>query len=349
MGYRVSVLAQDAANEAYEKNGVQIHPVKPFGRLSLKRILFSFWIWRKAKEIKADVYVLHAPELLFLGKRLKRITGAKIIYDVHEDYLINISQAKYYPSWLRKRLGNWVRKREKKAVKWLDAVSYAEGIYINMLEVPEGRWFLLENTFTPHIAQSSADIPIPDQPYLLFTGLIAVERGIWESLKLWKEIHHRRGVKLIVAGHCQLPGLVEDVKEWVKRNGLADDFMLIGGYEYVPYVNILKLIEHCWCGLMLYHIIPQIKGKLPTKIFEFMAYDQALIYTDDPIWNRVNELDKIGVSWNEHIDVDELLQRLDAYLEKKIKHQPRQYSWEENEKKLALLMALIEEKQRKNS
>ncbi len=94
-GYEVSVIAQ-GRGEAYEdEHGIHMQPLQVFSRLSAERLSRRQELYQMALELEADIYVLHSPELLGLAKKLKAQTGAKILYDVHEDYRINIRHANY--------------------------------------------------------------------------------------------------------------------------------------------------------------------------------------------------------------------------------------------------------------
>ena len=318
-GYEVSIITQDPSEYEYDVRGIQILPLTPFSRISVNRLKVQKKIFRKAKSLKADLYILHSPELLFVGRKLKKHLNCKVIYDVHENYQLNLTHAIYYPPLIRKVMGWTVRRIEQLSAKWLDGISYAERCYENILDVPNEKYVILENTFTNRAADSDPDISIPSQPYLLLSGTIAEERGIWESLNLWKKLNQYQPVNLVVAGHCQLPMLLSDIHKYVNESGLRDHFSLIGGEDYVSYANILQLISHCQAGLFLYKSLPNIIGKRPTKIFEYLAFAKPLIFTDHPHWNALNQELQMGfplkegqegglpaqiAEWNIHHDAD---------------------------------------------
>ncbi|MES2588621.1 MAG: glycosyltransferase family 1 protein, partial [Bacteroidota bacterium] len=91
--------------ESCVKDGVEVISVKVPLKNRLTRIFkASKAILKKAIEIKADVYHLHDPELLRIALKLKSKTGAKIIYDSHEDLPKQIMDKHWIPKVVRKSL-----------------------------------------------------------------------------------------------------------------------------------------------------------------------------------------------------------------------------------------------------
>ncbi|MEL6132305.1 MAG: glycosyltransferase [Bacteroidota bacterium] len=293
MGHQVTVMAQGDHGVFTDDHGVQLIGTGLFHRLSRRRLLFAWQIRRAAREQRADLYVLHSPELLPLGKWLKNSLNTQVVYDVHEDYKANILAAAHYPQWMRRPLAQAVRRFECKATFWLDAVSYAEKCYDNVLNVPPEKKFLLRNTFSFRPVQNqNPSIELPNVPYMLFTGTIAHPWGIMETLQVWKKINAQQSLHLVVAGFAPQKEILDQIASLVASWGLGDRFTLIGGNAYVPYVDILHAIRHCAFGTALYHSQPNILGKVPTKVYEFMALKRPLLYSDAllPILDQVGEM-----------------------------------------------------------
>jgi len=333
-GFEVSVIAQGEGIAHQDSNGVYLLPLRPFARLSAERLARKRELYQMALAQAADIYILHSPELLGIGKKLKANTGAKIIYDVHEDYRINLKHAAYYPWGLRDLMATYTRFAERSSVSWLDGVIYAEACYDNMLSVPGGKKMILPNTYSPRVAPEKADLEIPTEPYLLLSGTIAEERGLWESLACWEQLNAVRPIRLLIAGHCQLPGLLSRLRGYIAERQIESKVQIIGGEDYVSAANIQALIKHCYAGLFLYRSQPNLIGKYPTKLFEYLAFDKALIYTDHPHWIAFDQAVRLGVPWKGEKKLKELLSTLDLWQENPPEHQPEQYQWEAKEEKL---------------
>ena len=76
--------------------GVGMQPNSRFKRVSE----FAKKVVDEALKIDADIYHLHDPELLSYLKRIKK-SGAKIIFDSHENYYEQIKTKKYMPNTIR--------------------------------------------------------------------------------------------------------------------------------------------------------------------------------------------------------------------------------------------------------
>ncbi|MFK7925509.1 MAG: glycosyltransferase [Bacteroidia bacterium] len=332
-GYKVSVIAQGVGTPRFDDNGIHLLPLAPFARLSAERLSRKRQLLQMALAQEADIYVLHSPELLSLGRKLKAKTGAKIIYDVHEDYRINLKHATYYPWGLRDLMAAYTRFAERQAVSWLDGVIYAESCYDNILSVPARKKLILQNTYTPRVADETADIVIPQTPYLLLSGTIAEERGLWESLASWEALNAVRPMRLVIAGHCQLPDLLARLRGYIAERQIEDSVQIIGGEDYVSPTNIQRLIQHSYAGMFLYRSQANLIGKYPTKLFEYLAFDKPLIYTDHPHWQAFDQKVRLGVPWKGETNISSLLSELDAWQQNPPQHSPEQYLWEANEEK----------------
>ena len=336
MGHPVTIIGQSSAAAPYENEGIRIVPTGIFGRLRLTRLLAPLRILQKALRADADIYVLHTPELLWVGGWLKKMKGKQVIYDVHEDYLVNITTTEHYPRRIRGILGRWVRRAELRAVRWLDAVCYAEENYDNLLGVPAEKKFILRNKFTDRAARRPSRIEIPRQPYMLYTGTLYEKGGAFRTLELWAEFNKVEPTHLVMAGMAFVPEMFTRIWHQAESYGLDDRFTLIGGIDYLPYADILRLIEHCEFGLALYD--SSLCVRMPTKFYEFMAYGKPLVYTRDTQWDAANSRAFMGFSYAPGDDVPALLARLKNRAAYPPAPLPKDYAWAGEEPELARMM-----------
>ncbi|MEL6624347.1 MAG: glycosyltransferase [Bacteroidota bacterium] len=338
MGQEVTILAQGGRDKTEDEYGVQLWGTGIFHRLSWRRLLFTWWIRAKIKAQPADIYILHSPELLYLGKWLKKKYKAQVVYDVHEDYQANIVAANHYPPWLKRPLAHIVRVLESQSIPWIDAVSYAEKCYDNILNVPPNRKFFIRNTFSFRpVENQMPTIALPDEPFMVFTGTIAYPWGIIETLEIWMKINQVKEIHLVVIGFAPQRAILESIHQKVNEWGLNNRFHLIGGQQYVAYVDILHAIRKCIFGTALYHSQPNILGKVPTKVYEFMALHKPLLYSDAllPILDQVGD---IGLH-----DKGQHGQELWAFFEQwqRPPFPPEQYAWEQDERELHKMHAYL--------
>lgn len=119
-GYEVYLVAPNAKDEIIEGVhivGVQVNNGNRFYRI----LLAANAICKKALSLDADIYHFHDPELLRFVSCLKKKRKI-VIYDMHEDYPVNILTKNWIPLFLRKYISSLYLKYETKMLKKLDAV-----------------------------------------------------------------------------------------------------------------------------------------------------------------------------------------------------------------------------------
>lgn len=321
LGYRVSILGIDPAQAPYFAQGVQIIPFPPIRRLSLKRPARPFALLSRTLREKPDIVTIHSPELLFVALVL-RLFGKKILYDVHEDYYATLSQAYYYPAWLRYFLAIGVRVGERCCVPFFQGVSYAESCYDNLLRAPARKKVVLQNKFAP--PPSLQEFSPPFSQYLLYTGTLAPSWGTDATLQCWRRLNEVKPLPLVMAGHTHDPALVKDLRMRVRSWSMEDRFALIGGTTYVPYDRIVALMQHCLAGTALYQSLGFLQNKIPTRFFEYMAAQKPLLFSPFPYWEQLNREWQLGIPlfrpWDPH-EVWETLENWSAT------HPPERYLW----------------------
>ena len=88
----------------YEKNGVHMIGIGEPEQSRRKRMTqYTRKVYKAAKEVDADVYHFHDPELLPYGLKLKK-NGKKVIFDSHEDVSAQIKDKTWIPKPIRKIL-----------------------------------------------------------------------------------------------------------------------------------------------------------------------------------------------------------------------------------------------------
>jgi len=328
LGFDVAVAGQGTTTQAYHHKGVKILPTLPFGRFSWKRIWRHFELFALSWREKPDMITTHASELIWVVLLYKLFRpSVHLIYDVHENYNYNIRYSHPNPNLLHIILGDLVRRMEKFSVRFFDAVCYAEECYENILNVPPEKKYFLRNKFTFRAVEEKAWVRIPEVPYMLYTGTIDVNRGIWETLELWQKINEVRPLLLVVAGHTFSESLVEEIEDFVQKSKISKQFIMYGGASYLAYSNIVELIKNCWFGTGFYKVERKnIAPIIPTKIYEFMAFSKPLVFNENAHWNRLNEKWHFGIGVKKEQNIGDFLAYLEAF--PKEKQAEENYSWE---------------------
>jgi glycosyltransferase involved in cell wall biosynthesis len=292
----VCIVGQVVAKGPFVQEEITIFPLPVasrglWGRLRLHVQLVAHLLF----SIRAQVYQVHTPELLPLALILKWAFRAKVIYDVHEDYYLNIRHGGAYPVWLRRRLANAVRRLECFAVRQIDHTLYAEQCYDNMLAAPAGTHTVLPNYFSLPPFAPQPEAQLPNMPVMGYFGTIARNWGILETVALWQAVNLHTPVYLLIAGVAYEGRLLAEVRARLLAANLPGRFILVGGDSYVAYDTLIDHMQACTFLTGLYHPAPNIKDRIPTKFYEAMALGKPLVFTHNPPWDELNHAHRFGL------------------------------------------------------
>jgi len=119
--FNVKLLVADGKG-CENKDSVTIIDIGDFTGSRVKRMLIgSLKAFKKALDLKADIYHFHDPELITVGLALKCL-GKKVIYDVHEDVPRQILRKHWVPAIIKKPLSYLARVVENFCSKYFDKI-----------------------------------------------------------------------------------------------------------------------------------------------------------------------------------------------------------------------------------
>jgi len=265
-------------------------------RLSLGRLLAQGRYWLLLRRARPALVIVAAPELLpltLLWQRLGR--GRQFIYDIQENYALNIRSQGVYPAAVRGLLAGLLRCVEAADAHRAAALLLAEASYADELpflnHLPASRVLLLENKYQPQpgeaLPRAARPLPAPTEPLgLLFSGTISELNGVRAAIALARQLRASAawpgGVRLTVIGFCQQPALLADLQRVAAAE--SDWLTLIGGAELVPHAAIEAEIGRSHLGLLPYHAHPSTARCRPTKLFEYLAHGLPVLVPANPLW-----------------------------------------------------------------
>jgi glycogen(starch) synthase len=267
-------------------------------RLSLGRLAAQWRYWCLLRTLRPApaLVVVHAPELLpltLLWQYLGR--GRQFIYDIQENYALNIRSQGVYPAGLRELLAGVLRQFEALAARRAAAVVLAEASYADELpflaELPSDRVLLLENKYQPQpgevLPRTAHPLPLRTEPLrLLFSGTLSELNGVHEAIALARHLQHTwpGGVRLTIIGFCQQPTLLAELQHLAETE--ASWFTLIGGAALVPHAQVVAEMRRSHLGLLPYRPHPSTERCRPTKLFEYLAHGLPVLVPPNPLWTE---------------------------------------------------------------
>ncbi|GAC1602460.1 MAG: glycosyltransferase family 4 protein [Hymenobacter sp.] len=296
-GTQVHIAGRGVPEVSMHTPSISLHPIFRGTRLSLGRLAAQLGYWQLLRRLRPHLVIVHAPELLpltLLWQWLGR--GRKFIYDIRENYALNVSTQRVYQGFTRRWLAAGLRWVERRAAHQAAGLILAESSYADELPfvppLPHRRVIVLENKYQPaphEVMPSKARaLPAPHEPLrLLYSGTISELNGVFEAIALAAALRGAwpGGARLTIIGFCQQPALLRQLQERVANDGAG--LTLIGGAEPVPHELIVAEIGRSHLGLLPYHPHPSTERCRPTKLFEYLAHGLPVISSPNALWQEL--------------------------------------------------------------
>ena len=329
-GYEVSLMVQHNKNEIID--GVRIYALPSYPS-RLKRLFNgTFKAFKLARKTKADLFHFHDPELMFLGVLL-RVSGKKVIYDVHEDLPKQI----LYKDWINSK---FIKKIFSKLIYLSEQFSclFFNGIVAATEDIakkfPRKKTIVLRNFPLLSLIENEAphDIQNKDTFVLVYAGGLSRIRGIKEIIEALGLVKGK--VSLWLFGEFEHEGYFEECKKLEAWNNVE-----YFGYKKMD--EVYGFIQQADVGIALLYPIKNYLTSLPVKAFEYMAAGKAFIMSDFPFWKEMFgecalfadpfNPDEIAEKVRELVENKELTKKLGARGKELIE---TKYSWEMEKKGL---------------
>ncbi|MBU9722707.1 MULTISPECIES: glycosyltransferase [Bacillaceae] len=285
-GFDVTLIATDAEKIIPERK-INLISLTKYRNRFLRMIVSTYKAYKLAKNLKADFYHIHDPELLPFAWMLKRSNNI-VIYDIHEDYETSMMQKEYLPKPLRMLAAKMFKTVESFFTRKLE-LCLAEKYYIE--KYPRGKCILNY----PVLNETLINKPLETKPAeekLLYTGNVSVERGAFIHAKL-PLIDEQISVHFV--GKCP-KSFAEKMYEIAGEN---KERLYIEGIDQFIDKQVIDqhYINTNWlAGIALFPPTDHYKKKELTKFFEYMSAGIPIICSDFPAWKEFMEKYECGIA-----------------------------------------------------
>ncbi len=304
-GYDTTLLVANGIDDCV--NGVKIVNVPIENKGRLQRIAFAGkQILKKALELKADIYHLHDPELLRIAVKLKKQTGAKVVYDSHEDLPKQILDKAWIPSYLRKSISTLANRFEMKITSKIDGViSVTEAICDRFMLVNKNVAFVANYPKLDEISLLSSDEKVLKvENSICYVGGLFPKRGIKELVIAL----NKTNATLFLAGTFSDKEFEEEVKS-------IDGWKQVKFLGYLDREGIIKVLQKAQIGMVTLHPTQSYQESLPIKMFEYMLAKLPVISSDFEFWKPLLEGNHCGMMVDP-LDTDAIAEKINFLLSK---------------------------------
>ena len=257
------------------QDGVHIHSFPAQTQVRSKRIQYTVYeVLKVGLSIQADIYHLHDPELLRIAPQLQK-TGAKVVFDSHEDVPKQIMDKFWIPWMFRKPISLLYLAYERRVTKKLAGIiSVTPGICARF-EQHHPKVALVRN-FPLQVEFPQPNWQAKKATQFCYIGGLYASRGIREVVIA---MEHVDGV-LHLAGTFDDPLLqaeLESSKGWKK----------VRFHGQVGRQQIQAILAQCAVGIVTLHPTPSYKEAYPIKMFEYLAAGCAVLASDFPLYRTL--------------------------------------------------------------
>lgn len=336
-GWRVEIINPEF--EGSDENGIRFRRVTvPSSRIG--RMLNA----RKAaetalRESRADICILHDPELLPLLATLKNLP-IQTVYDAHEDLPAQLYTKPWIPSVLRGIGSSIGQSLLERYLPYADGVIAAtEGIAKNveamtdMLCVirnrPTSQDFVLFDIERSRIKRLPRAV--------CYAGALSEQRGLQRMIRCC----HQAEATLMLAGKFESEFLQKKVQ------GMPE-------YSSVKYLGVLnrqeiaELYAKCNAGLLLLDDTPAYRASEPIKLFEYLCAGLPVIASDFSHWRNIASLKEVSFVKSDSNDeiVSAISNALKYPVEIDVEAMRQNYGFKNDADKLIKFYQQLEEKGR---
>lgn len=283
-GYQVTLVAPGAADSVVD--GVRLAGTAlPTGRrdrvLNVTRRVHAI-----ARDLDADLYHFHDPELMPVGMLLK-LAGKKVVYDVHEEVVNDILDKEWIAPPLRRAVASSVGLFESACARAYDGIVITRPSLSRRFD-PD-RTVLVHNYPILGELSVASGGPYASRPAIAaYVGGGTPERGIRELVQALEFLPDSCPLELHFAGT-------------ISPDGFLAELQALPGWRRVRYLGwqdrsqVAALLGRARMGVVTFLPIANHLESEPTKLFEYMSASLPVVASNIPHWQTMVNAGPYGV------------------------------------------------------
>ncbi len=293
--YEVNIIGF-VSKKALTDENIKTYPIFFFGRLSIKRVFAPIKFLVYTIKVKPKVLIVSTPELLIVSLLYKIIFGSKIIYDVQENYTMNVTYGTNYPPIVKQLIKNAISLSEWVSSYFIDYYFLAEKVYQQQLKFIRNRpaITILNKAIKPidwHIKGSNF-MDKSKAIKLIISGTIGDTYGTLSGIEFFQQFKkHYRQASLTIIGYSANSSFLREVKHLCQSD---TSIKLITANVPINHKHIIEEIKKSDLALMPYELNDNLSSRIPTKLYEYLAYGVPMLIPNNAQWLEILNTHKAG-------------------------------------------------------
>ncbi len=280
--YEVNIIAN--GEKKPDTDQIKFHSNGLNNRKFFKRISLQWKTIRRIIEIRPDLLIICTIELLPFAFFYSLFYPCKIIYDVQENYRLNFKYQSEY-GWIAKHIGSpimaWL---ERRSTGFIALYFLAENCYYKQLSFTQKKHVILENkTVVLTYEKNVKNKTINGKINLLFSGTISHYSGVDRITQLVSDYSTKK-----IDYHLTIIGQVVNKKIRNRLESISSKKVkLIIDTQPIPHDQIITEITRADLGIIAYQPNPVNAEKVPTKLYEYAAYNLPYLIEEETNWASI--------------------------------------------------------------
>jgi len=271
-------------------------------------------IFQVAASLSASVYHYHDLQINAITKALKNLPHKpKVIYDAHEAYhlLIKEVNSTNYPHYFLKKLASrFIPRWEIRNAAYCDYIITTDAYTNNYFEknLPSIPQIIIYNySYFLNTHHKAAEKKYD----FIYSGLLSETRGIKEIIfSIHKCISTFPEIKLLLIGIFNTESFEKQITTLIKQLNLENNVTV---KPSVPFQQMNYYYATSRIGLCLLYETPKYSTALPIKLFEYMAFELPVIFSNHGPSSQIISEENCGLLVDYH-DINEVYNAMQMLL-----------------------------------
>lgn len=311
--YDVNIIGFESKKTRSEKN-ISFWPIYSQNRKHLRRLFAPLRLLKICHKVKPQVLIVNTPELLLVSYVNKIIFGTKIIYDIMENYEMNLAYDTIYPKWQKPILHLYLRLVQGLSRYFVSHYFLAERIYAEQLTfIKKGKCTIIENKAIvdrTHLQAraNNSQINRKERSFII-SGTLGKTYGTLAGIQFFKAISsYLPNSTLHIIGYSADSAYKRLLID--KCNSLKNIRLTIANHP-IEHELILEAIQQADIGILPYAINDNVKNRIPTKFYEYAALQLPFLIPENEPWLKFITKYNAGITVNFNQGVNyELAQKI---------------------------------------